>query len=546
MTAVSNYTPRPIGFTFPATPKASPQAQAQQHEDPNALLRFDGGETVGLADLLHICLVLGTTGSGKTTSVLLPALDGLISRGFGGLVVDVKGSMAGAVRAIAARHGRDADVLEIGPHETAAPVDLLAGADAHRVSELFRALFMSHVAADERNQSFHTSGLAQAVDAWQVLSRRCRDTGEPFSLAAFDRLLNEPEFAVGVFNAFRASKNLAPAEQELARRIAGASAHVIPADAKRASQRVWREQVTYDMNAIRTGLRLFRSSPGLPERFFAPGGASLDMERWIYDKRRIVVLRFSPATGEAGAGIARHALRRYYAAVYARGLGMPKDEATFLCADEFQDVISTDPTDALNDAAFVAKVREFRCAVLLGTQSAVALAQRAHRGLSDVQTILGNCNVRVFLYSDEPETVALAPNTEAPLDELGPGQAVLVHYDAAARTHRHATTGVNQMHGALAPVLAGAVRELGQLAAPGPDEEETERERQRILAGLGGLAGPARRVSVSAAAARDEIVEETPAEVALASVRDRGMDLAHVPDALKTPELCLVAVKNAG
>nr|MCR5257348.1 DUF4116 domain-containing protein [Desulfovibrio sp.] len=539
---------RPIGFIDHARVCSlhAVQASRQTQLSPgaaDAILRFDGGETVGLADLLHIALVLGTTGSGKTTSVLLPALDALIGRGFGGLVVDVKGSMCPAVRAIAARYGRGADVLEIGPHETAAPIDLLAGATVHGASELFRALFMAHAAGDERNQSFHTAGLAQAVDAWQILSRRCRDTGEPFSLTAFDRLLNEPEFATGVFNAFQASLNLSPTEQALARRIEGASAHVIPADAKTATQRVWHEQVTYDMSALRTGLRLFRASPGLEQRFFAPGGASLDMERWIYDDHRIVVLRLSPATGEAGAGISRHLLHGFYQAVYDRGLSLPDGQATFLMADEFQDFISTDPVDPLNDAAFLAKVREFRCAVLLGTQSAIALAQRARHGMSDVRTILGNCNVRVFLYGDEPETVSLAPASETPLDELGPGQAVLVHYDAVSRIHRHSTTGVNDMHARLTPVLAGAVREPGQLATPGPDETEQERKRQALL-----VAAPIQSTApAQAASATDEIVEESPAEAALAIVqKSRGADLAHVPAAHRTLAVCLAAVQNDG
>ena len=109
--------------------------------------------------------------------------------------------------------------------------------------------------------------------------------------------------------------------------------------------------------------------------------------------------------------------------------------------------------------------------------------------------------------------------SETPLDELGPGQAVLVHYDAAARTHRHATTGVNQMHGALAPVLAGVGHDRSDIAVPEPGEEDLERKSQNILAGLGGLAGPAYSASAPVAAAQDEIVEETPAETALASVR---------------------------
>ena len=56
---------------------------------------------------------------------------------------------------------------------------LLAGHTAARAKELFKAFFMSHAAGDDRNLSFHMTGLAQAFDVWQMLSRRCRDCGIP-------------------------------------------------------------------------------------------------------------------------------------------------------------------------------------------------------------------------------------------------------------------------------------------------------------------------------------------------------------------------------
>ena len=485
--------PRPIGFIDHAaararaiqTAKPSPQAQSLLPESSDAVLSFDGGETVDLVDLLHIALVLGTTGSGKTTSVLLPALDGLIGRGFGGLIVDVKGSMAPAVRAIAARHGRVQDVVEIGPHETAQPVNLLAGRTATQATDLFRDLFMSHAAGDARNMSFHMTGLAQTADAWQMISARGREAGVPFSLRSLDRVLNDPAFASACFQAFRMQPDLSDEERDLIQRIEAAPAHVIPADMKRTEKSVWREQVTYYLSVLRTGMKLFLDVPGLATNFFAQDGVPLDPERLVYDEKKILLLRFSPDTGDAGAGIARHVLRSFYGAVFRRGLLLPEGEVAFLVADEFQDVISTNPADNLNDASFLAKVREFRCATLLGTQSAVALAQRARQGLQDVRTILGNANVRVFLYSDEPETLALAPDAETPLDELGPGQAVLVHYDAATRTHRHSTTGVDGMHEALRPVLAGIVPRPGRLAAEPAEVKEAEKEVQKALAALG-------------------------------------------------------------
>ena len=64
----STPTPRPIGFidhTRTAALQADQTRIQTQAVAQDSLLRFDGGETVALADLLHICLVLGTTGAAR-------------------------------------------------------------------------------------------------------------------------------------------------------------------------------------------------------------------------------------------------------------------------------------------------------------------------------------------------------------------------------------------------------------------------------------------------------------------------------------------------
>ena len=201
-------------------------------------------------------------------------------------------------------------------------------------------------------------------------------------------------------------------------------------------------------------MSMLKASPGILPNFFAADGQSFDPGAWAFDQRRIVVLRLSPDSGETGAGLARILLRQFYGSVFARGKSQPIGQYVFALADELQDYVSTDPTDALNDSAFLAKCREFRCIFLGGTQSAIALSQRAAGGLADVRAMLNNCNARIYFYSDDPETQRLASCSaeDVLLHELGPGQCLLARYDATTRRHESGVTSAG-----LSPRLRAAI-----------------------------------------------------------------------------------------
>ncbi len=533
------------------TPASVPAPAASASETPDAILRFDGGETVTRLDASHNVLVLGTTGSGKTASVIAPALDALCAAGFGGVVIDSKGSLAPIVRAVAAKHGREADVVEVGPYADCVPVNLLAGRTAGEARDILEPLLLGYCSSDREGTFWYRTGLQQFMDACAVAHALCRKDGLPFGLHMPARMLQEPPYALTVFNRWKAS--LAPDDRtghELLRRIEASSAHIIPKTAKCLDTRVWQEQTTYYASAVRTGLGILQQTPGILPHFFAPDGQPFDAERMVFDEGRIVVLRLSPDSGEAGAGLARILLREFYAAVFRRGLELPDSHYVFCIADEWQDYVSTSPLDALNDAAFIAKCREYRCIFIAGTQSAVALSQRAVHGLDDVRAMTANANIRIFLYSDDPETQRLAGSAaeDVRLHELELGECLVVRYDAGARRHASGVTSANGMHAALAPVLASAVRRRNVLAAADPNMAERERELQDRLAG----AGDRTDVRCLAAVRRDGMALEsvpegmrTP-ELCMAAVRQKAAALRFVPDRMKTPELCLEAVRQTG
>ena len=506
MTTLSRTTlspaPRPIGFIDPDRARAReasqtqaaiqsaqprPLAQTPRPEAPDTLLRFDGGERVSFLDGSHNLMVLGTTGSGKTASVLLPAFDKLCAAGFGGIAVDSKGSLAPLLRAIARQHGREADIVEIGPYAGAMRINLLTGRDRAEAASVLKPLLLGYCAHDT-DRFWRMTGFEQLMDAYEIAAARCRRAGVPLGLHVPARMLADSGFALGCFEKFKNSA-ASPAERELAARIADTGAHIVPCSGKKMEERIWKEQVTYYAFTLRTGMSMLRAAPGILPNFFAADGEPLDIGGMAFDQRRIVVLRLSPDSGETGAGLARLLLRQFYSSVFARGKALPAGNYVFALADELQDYVSTDPIDALNDSAFLAKCREFKCIFLGGTQSAIALSQRASGGLADVRAMLNNANVRIYFYSDDPETQRLAgvAAEDVLLHELEPSQCLLAHYDASTRRHESGVTSTGTMYEALRPILESTVQAEDRTAVPVPDEAARERRMQNRIIGKSGI-----------------------------------------------------------
>lgn len=445
---------RSMGFLAERTPRARTVSRSRPSAD---LLQFDGGETVSFADAAHNTLVLGTTGSGKTSCVVLPAAERLFAAGFGGLIIDIKGNMAAQVRALAARHGREKDVVEFGDGPRARRINLLAGVTPLWRNELLEQLFLHYLPPQDHNLSFHLRGLRCLSDAVELLERMAACRRRPFSLRLLARLLNDHLYAHEFYRTFLDyhydADNIE--EMDMVRRINGDRFHFLTANRELIDNVEWQEQVNFRLGALRTGFQLFCQSGDLEAHFFAPVGENLDIARRVYLRKNIVVLRLSASCGESGVALARILLREYYAAVMANGLALPEGQYTFCLMDEAQNFLCVNREDRYNDNAFLAVAREFRNISLMGAQSVAALVART-RDREAVEAMLGNFNVRVFLYSDDPLTARLADiHDDLPLTRLESGQSLLVKYDVRTRQHVRGRVGVQRMHDALRRTLAG-------------------------------------------------------------------------------------------
>ncbi|HIX40826.1 MAG TPA: hypothetical protein H9857_08520 [Candidatus Desulfovibrio intestinigallinarum] len=472
---------------FLAADKAS-SLPLKETDTSGELLRFDNGLRVTFAEGCHNMLVTGTTGAGKTTSIILPAMDRLIGAGFGGVIVDVKGSLADSVRKLAARHGRLGDVVEFGPGPGARKINLFHGVDSFRFRDLLRSLLLDSANRDDRNIAFAMSGLRCLTQAYQMLLLLSRAQKLRLNFDILRRLINDHYYALRVYHNFKKEfeKTNIPEAEELMLAIEGDKMHIIPHDEKKQLRdNTWNEQVAYRLSVIRSAVENLCNAPGIKENFISSRKENIDIADRIYHKKQIVVLRLAPETGVVGAGLVRILLQEFYTAVLRHGSKLPENEYTFCIADEAQHFLSTDRTEALNDNQFIAVARESRNINILGTQSLSSLYARTHDEEA-IRTIVSNCNVRLFLYSDDMRTRELSNICrQKPLEELQPGEVVLAKFNTFRRSHQYATASVQDMYNETQQKLA-AVQDIPLPPVmpekmPGKAALRKRQQRQRAL-----------------------------------------------------------------
>lgn len=481
--SMSSQQEKTVGFVKRAPSNVIPEQTPPQ----DFLFAFDAGGGISFADASHNMGVFGTTGSGKTESIIFPCVSSMIGAGFAGLVVDVKGNVANYVRMIAREHGRENDVVEFGPGPAATPINLLWGKTLFEIEQILRSTCTNSY-SDKHNSCFYEEGVQKMLDVLLLYRIMCEKLQRPFRFDLYNVLLNDFHLAHDAYEFYlnKLHDHNILEELQLVQRIKGDTLHYIlpPSTNPEKRSRGWDEQNSYRMHYPRQGIERLLRTPGMVKNFLGNGQENLDIARRIYDENKIVVLRLAVETGLMGEKIARLVTREFYQAVYRNGKKLPEGKYTFLVADEVQDFYSSDKEDPLNDNSFVAKCREFRNIAIYGTQSVAAMQARASGGLQDCEAFVANCNVRVFLFSDDKATMDLAPDTLPKLDTLKSGHGNLVKFDVKTRDHVVGSVSMNNAYREFQELLARQrphVPDTDPVSVAEPTKEEQIQQLREIM-----------------------------------------------------------------
>lgn len=427
-----------IGFCADVRKKEETKV-TEIHKD--AFLQFDSGRHVSFNDANLHTLVLGTTGSGKTRSVLLPALKRHIEAGNAGLIEDIKGNFSDYVRAMAVACGRENDIVEFGIGSAASPINLLETMEPDGAYNFFFGLIEKQIGGRSGNMDFHSRGATQGADIFRMLrdlARWQRRTSNARTVSPCLPLIldcfSDPAAASRLFTQYVAKvadRNDEETRKYIAR-VQNSRFHVLnQAGKERGSTINQQEQIAYATNQIISAIRGFLDERGIQEKFCGNCAPALYMDKLIRDGK-IIILRFGTAAGRAAAYISRVITNAFYETIFDIGLANPAPR--FVCIDEFQEV--ADLSSGKNsDFNFVSLAREFGCGFMAATQSLSALAAKS--SAECMEGFVSNCNQKIMLFSDDTLTRELARRYDPNVDllQLKPDEAFAVTYDVETRKH---------------------------------------------------------------------------------------------------------------
>lgn len=450
-----------------------------------AVYTFDSGTSLSLDDLVHHLICFGTTGSGKTASVALPLAGNLIRLGLGGLICDIKGSMGDDIRRIAAAHAREADIVEYGCGQSAKKVNLLKYMTRDGRRRFFESLATENFG--QENLQWAVKGAHQAADCAELLWRLAPVVqGLDPTIGLVAEMIECFEETAKLWDFYK--KNvLDKGDGEQARFLSGIQNnkfHIFHFGDKEktgssgsSSKAGWEEQVTWNLQGIRMGLKSFLEAPGVPESFSVQGAPGLDIASDVM-AGRLILVRFGLDTGPVGAKLTRLIVSDVYRSLLGTSL-KKRGRPFFVLMDEFHELADLSG-ERFSDKNFVALARSFGGIFIGLTQSMASIRCDGGWTADAVESFVSNCNNVVSFYSSDLVTqdLAMRHDPAVVLGDLEPCHAFVVRYDKATRRHAHGVETMNNEYLAMRNLLEGAAPrrapsdEPSEMAAAGSLQQE--------------------------------------------------------------------------
>lgn len=409
----------------------------RRHKAPSApLYEFDEGDQISFDEGTHGVIVIGGLGRGKTASFMLPMASALIEKGLPGFIVDIKNNFTAHVRKLASHAGRESDVVEIGTHSTATPINLLNGLSTSEAQQLIEALILTRQEHSNNVDWLH-KGVRLLTDML-ILLRYAQQIDERFapSFVLLDRCINDYEFARNTFALFlqKGYDQDNYTQHSFVQRVRASAAHIL---AKKGADghREYFTQLDYQLRAPRQVLSAITSDESLV-RNLSNQNATLRLDyRELLKAGKIVVLRFKNTQGHAARLLARSIKERFYSDVYQTLDDAEPPRKCFFMADEYQDVINVSHDNTFDDFSWFSKAREFGCINIVATQALSSLYAN-HLQRDQVNALVANCSTKIVLQNDDPAADKYFRHfcgLEKTLAQLDSNEALVARFNLKAR-----------------------------------------------------------------------------------------------------------------
>jgi len=409
---------------------------AKPQQPPAPLYEFDEGDQISFNEGTHGIIVIGGLGRGKTASFMLPMASSLIEKGLPGFIIDIKNNFTDQVRKLASHSGLESDIVEIGTHPTATPINVLDGLSIPEAQQLIEALILTKQEHTTNADWLH-KGVRLLTDM-VILLRYAEQIDERFapSFVLLDRCINDYEFARNTFSLFlkEGYDRDDYTQHSFVQRVRASAAHILSEDGAKG-HREYHTQLEYQLRAPRQALAAITSDESLV-RNLSSQNATLRLDyRELLKAGKIVVLRFKNTQGYAARLLARSLKERFYSDVYKTLDEAATPKKCFFMADEYQDVINISRDNTFDDFSWFSKAREFGCINIVATQALSSLyANTSQR--DQVNALVANCSTKIVLQNDDPAADKYFRHfcgLDKTLAQLDSNEALVARYDLKLR-----------------------------------------------------------------------------------------------------------------
>lgn len=357
-------------------------------------------------------LVTGETGSGKSTSIILPAVQSFIQNDCPGLVLDIKSDLYSSIHAIAKQHNKLDNLVFVGVHDFCESINILASIKT--IEQLKNVLTSIKPYSSDQNSYWFYSGLMDVLDVVTIdqwYTDKILKEEYKFDFRVINSYINEPRKTKNIVDKAKSNSDFAPSEiVNLIEKVIREPFSLYPKNddemngADVIQQKMWRS------GQISTILTELIKEPFYSKLLNSENPKSL--HDYIYKDGKMLVLTVPLEHESTGYLVSKLMREVYFKAVCQNEIddldtykiGPKFNRYTVLVIDEYQFYLNTEQQNGvITDDNWLSISRGYGNINLFATQSISSMYSKSNN-LHAVNTIVQNFANKFFLKSGDPAT----------------------------------------------------------------------------------------------------------------------------------------------
>lgn len=353
-------------------------------------------------------LITGATGTGKTTSILLPIINSLVKNNCPGLILDIKSDLFSHIYTIAENENKLDNILFVGTYDFCQNINILASIKS--VNQLKNVL-NSIKSVNSQESYWWQSGVDDVTDIVIVhewLTKNCLKQEYNYSFNTIYDYINKIGYAKSIID--KSDEYILSAPEEICSLINKIknepfSLYSITKDADNIRQKMWRSgQVS---NVI---------APLIKKPFsyqFNDIKESTTIHDYIYKQGKIIVLVMPIEHESVGHSLGKLIREIFFKSVLSNNatdrhdytIGKDHNRYTFLLIDEYQFFVNSEGNNGVvTDESWVSISRGYGNINIFATQSITSLISKTKSEI-DIDTIHQNCVNEIYLPTKDKRTL---------------------------------------------------------------------------------------------------------------------------------------------